>query len=156
MITTPTRTETSAPPRSPAIPRRLLPAAAAAATAGIAAAEAYAALIRAAGVPMQAGFLGATHASPLTAASFATGVLVCTFWGTVVAAVVARTAKRPARTFVVLGSCLTALSLAVPIGAGATEVSTKATLAVAHVVVASVVIPILAYALRPKLQAGAA
>jgi hypothetical protein len=151
MTTTSTRTTAPAPPRSPVILRRLLPAGAAAAISGIAIAEAYAALIRTTGVPMKAGFLGASHASPVTAASFATGVLVCVFWGTIVAAVVARASKRPARTFIVLGCCLTALSLAVPIGAGATAVSTKATLAVAHVLVASVVLPILARALRPKL-----
>jgi hypothetical protein len=130
--------------------RPLLKAGATAAVAGVAAAEAYAALIRAAGVPMRAGFLGASHASPVTAASFATGVLVCTFWGTVVAAIVAKTSKRARKTFTVLGCCLTALSLAVPVGAGATAVSTKVTLAVAHVLVASVVIPILARALRPR------
>jgi hypothetical protein len=115
----------------------MLRAGATAAITGIAAVEAYAALIKAAGVPMKAGFLGASHASAVTAASFATGVLACTFWGTVIAAIAAKTSKQAKHTFVVLGCCLTVLSLAVPIGAGATAASTKATFAVAHVLVAT-------------------
>ncbi len=142
--------------RRPVAIRRLLRAGAAAALVGVAVAEAYGALIKAAGVPMKAGFLGASHPSPVTAASFAMGALVCTFWGTVMAAVVSRTSSRPARTFIVLGCCLTALSLCVPVGAGATAVTTKVTLAIAHVLVAAVVIPILASALvrRPRNSAG--
>jgi hypothetical protein len=140
---------TTTPSSTRAVPsRRLLRAGMTAAVAGIATAEAYAAVIKAAGVPMQAGFLGASHASALNAGSFAMGVLVCTFWGTILAAIVSRVSARASRTFVVLGSGLTLLSLFVPLGAGATAASTKATLAVAHVLVASIVIPVLAYALR--------
>jgi len=52
-----------------------------AAVTATAAAELYAPAARAVGVPMRAGFLGAATASPLIASSFATGVVVCTFWG---------------------------------------------------------------------------
>jgi hypothetical protein len=78
-----------------------------AAAAATAAVELYAAAVRALGVPMKAGFLGAATASPLTAASFATGVLVCTFWGAVLATVLARKAAQPARRFVALAAALT-------------------------------------------------
>jgi Family of unknown function (DUF6069) len=123
--------------------RELLKAAVSAAIGGVAVVEAYAAIIKAAGVPMRAGFLGATHAGPITAGSFAVGVLVCTFWGTVLAVVVGRLSQRPRRAFALVGSVLAAVSLVVPFGAGATAGSTKFALAVAHVLAASVVIPIL-------------
>lgn len=103
---------------------------------------------------MKAGFLGAATASPLTAASFATGVLVCTFWAAILATALARKAVHPARTFVRITVGLTIISLAVPAGAGATATATKATLAAAHILVASIVIPILARYLRRTSRAG--
>jgi bacteriorhodopsin len=124
--------------------RRFLRAGLTAAFVGVAVVEAYAVLVKAAGVQMTAGFLGATHARPVTAGSFATGVLVCTFWGTVIALVLRKLSRHPRQTFLLVSSGLTALSLAVPFGAGATAASTKVTLAAAHVLAASVVIPILA------------
>lgn len=128
--------------------RRLLLGGAFAAGAGIVVAETYAAIIKVAGVPMRAGFLGAAHPSALTGESFATGVLVCTFWATLLGAVLVRTASRPGRTFVRTVSVLAAISLAVPIGAGATATATKVALVGAHILVASVVIPILYMAVR--------
>ena len=77
-------TSTTIPPMSPELAARAgvsrvwRGAAIAAVTAtATATAELYAAVIRASGVPMRAGFLGAATASPLTASSFATGVAVC-------------------------------------------------------------------------------
>jgi hypothetical protein len=105
--------------------------------------EAYAATVRAAGIPMRAGFLGAAHARPVTAGSFGVGVLVCTFWGTILAVAVGKLSQRPRRTFALVGSALAAVSLVVPFGAGATASSTKLALAAAHVLVASVVTPVL-------------
>jgi hypothetical protein len=109
--------------------------------------EAYAAPVKAAGVPTSAGFLGATHAQPVTAGSFVTGVLVCTFWGTLLTVALGKHSRRPRPVFVLVSCTLAALSLAVPSGAGATSTSTKLTLVGAHVIVALVVIPILARAL---------
>lgn len=123
--------------------RNLLKAALKAAIGGVAVVEAYAAIVKAAGIPMRAGFLGATHAGPVTAGSFAVGVLVCTFWGTILAVAVGRLSQRPRRMFALVSSALAALSLVVPFGAGATATPTKFALAGAHLVVASVVIPIL-------------
>lgn len=125
-----------------------------AAAGAVAAVELYAAAIRALGVPMKAGFLGAATASPLTAAGFATGVLVCTFWGTILATILAKKAARPARTFAIIAATLTAVSLIVPAGAGATPATTKLALALAHLLVASIVIPILSRHLRPARSVG--
>jgi hypothetical protein len=124
--------------------RNLLKAALKAAVGGVVVVEAYAAIVKAAGIPMRAGFLGATHAGPITAVSFAVGVLVCTFWGTILAVAVGRLSQRPRRAFALVSSALAAVSLVVPFGAGATASSTKFALAAAHVLVASVVIPIVA------------
>jgi hypothetical protein len=134
--------------------RRVWRGAVIAAAAATAAIELYAAAVRALGVPMKAGFLGAATASPLTAASFATGVLVCTFWGAVLATILAKKAARPARLFVIIAAALTAVSLAVPAGAGATAAATKLALAAAHILVAGIVIPVLTRHLRPARQAG--
>jgi hypothetical protein len=134
--------------------RRVWRGAVIAAATATAAIELYAAAVRALGVPMKAGFLGAATASPLTAASFATGVLVCTFWGAVLATILAKKAAHPARLFVTIGAALTAVSLAVPAGAGATAAATKVTLAAAHILAAGIVIPILARHLRPARRAG--
>jgi hypothetical protein len=127
--------------------RRFLKAGLTAAIVGVAVVEAYAALVKAAGVPMSAGFLAASHPRPVTAGSFATGVLVCTFWGTVLAVVLSKLSGRPRRAFLLVSSTLAALSLVVPFGAAATAASTKVTLAGGHVIVALLVIPILARAL---------
>jgi heme A synthase len=152
-------TSTTTPPVSPEfvtrVPaRRVWLGAVVAAAVATATVELYAAAVRALGIPMRAGFLGAATASPLTAASFAMGVVVCVFWGAVLATILARTASRPARTFVIIAIALTAVSLVVPAGAGATAEATKAALAVAHILVASIVIPILARYLRPGQRPG--
>jgi hypothetical protein len=127
--------------------RRCLKAGLTAAIIGVAVVEAYAALVKAAGVPMSAGFLAASHPRPVTASSFATGVLVCTFWGTVLALVLSKLSGHPRRAFLLVSSTLAALSLVVPFGAAATAASTKVTLAGGHVIVALLVIPVLARAL---------
>lgn len=134
--------------------RRVWRGAVIAAATATAAIELYAAAVRAAGVPMKAGFLGAATASPLTPASFATGVLVCTFWGTVLATILAKKAAQPARLFVIVAAAATAVSLAIPAGAAATAAATKLALAAAHILVAGIVIPILARHLRPARQPG--
>jgi hypothetical protein len=115
-----------------------------AALAGLVVVEGYAAIVKAAGVPMRAGFLAAAHARPVTAVGFATGVFVSTFWGTVLAIVLCKHSGRPRRAFLLVSTSLAALSLVVPVGAAATAASTKLALAGSHIIVALVVIPILA------------
>ncbi len=74
--------------------------------------------------------------------------------GAILAAILARKAAHPARTFVRITAGLTIVSLAVPAGAGATATAAKVTLAAAHILAASIVIPILACHLRPTRQVG--
>jgi len=79
---------------------------------------------------------------------FAQMTLVATMIGTLLAAVFARRATRPQRTFVVTTISLTLLSL-VPDVIAEANTSTRLTLALTHVVAAAIVIP----ALATRLQA---
>jgi hypothetical protein len=97
--------------------------------------------------PMQVGDPGNTV--PITAASFAIGILFSSFFGIVVAVVLARRAKRPAHTFQRAAIALTVVSLYAPFTAH-TDTSTQWYLAVGHVVAASVVIPLVVRALRSR------
>jgi hypothetical protein len=106
--------------------------------------EAYAAIARTAGVPMRAGAPGAHIASAVTPASFAVGILVCTFWGTVLALLIAKLAGRPVHTFVRTAILLAALSLISPLTAAHAAPSTRLFLVGAHLLASAIVIPILA------------
>jgi hypothetical protein len=113
--------------------------------AGIAAAvatELYGLAAGAAGVPMTAGSIGASTAGPIGPGLFAFGVAVSVFWGTVLAVLLRRYARRPARTYLWATIALTVVSLAGPGFAGATATSTKLMLAGAHVLAAVIVIPL--------------
>jgi hypothetical protein len=69
------------------------------------------------------------------------------FWaavGTVLAVVLARRAKRPARTFFVTTLALTALSFVPPLATADIDAATRVTLSLSHVVAAAIVIPVLA------------
>ena len=103
--------------------------------------ELYGLAARAAGVPMAAAGLGSAKATPITVGMFAMGTLICTFWGTILAVVLARHAAHPARIYVRATVTLTALSLAVPLSAADTAVSTKVMLAAAHLIAAAIIIP---------------
>lgn len=109
-----TRQPVEAEPTEPASTVRVWRGAALAAATSVLAVEIYAVIARNAGVPMKAGFLGATTASPVTFASFATGVLVCTFWAAVLSTIFARKAARPVRTFALAAASLTVASVTVP------------------------------------------
>jgi hypothetical protein len=114
------------------------------ALAGLAAAvatELYGLAARAAGVPMAAAGLGSAKATPITVGMFAMGTLICTFWGTILAVVLARYAAHPARIYLRATVVLTALSLAIPLSAADTALSTRLTLAVAHLIAAAIIIP---------------
>jgi heme A synthase len=106
-----------------------------------AATELYGLAARAVGIPMVAGNIGATTSGPITVGMFAMGTLICTFWGTVLAVLLARYATRPARAYAWATVALTVVSLAGPFGAGDTATSTKLMLAVAHLLAAGIVIP---------------
>lgn len=115
--------------------------------------ELFALAARALGVPMEAASGDATEAAPIAPGGFATGVLIWSVVGIILAVALARWAKRPARTFVVTTVVLTVLSLIGPALATHTATSTKIVLALSHLVAASVVIPMLAIRLshqQPK------
>ncbi|GAA2269468.1 hypothetical protein GCM10010402_26850 [Actinomadura luteofluorescens] len=117
---------------------------AAAALAGSVATELFGLAARAAGVPMEAGGVGAGTTDPITVGMFAMGTVICTFWGTILAMLLARFARKPARTFVWAAVALTVLSFTTPVAAGATATSTKVMLCAAHVLAAAIIIPMLA------------
>lgn len=125
-----------------------------AAAAGAAVTGAYGAMLSGIGVPMVAGGFGATSAQPIVPANFSFGTVLCTAVATLLAAVLARRALHPTRTFIVVTVTLTLLSLVSPIAAGATAPSTKVGLAVGHLLAAVVVIPVLARRLRQIEAAG--
>jgi heme A synthase len=109
-----------------------------------AAAELYGLAARGAGIPMSAASFGAAEATPITVGMFAMGVLICAFWGTVLAMVIARFARRPMRAYLWAAVALTALSLTAPLSAADTATSTKLTLALGHLLVAAIIIPAVA------------
>ncbi|MEU0195686.1 DUF6069 family protein [Streptomyces afghaniensis] len=112
--------------------------------AGAVVTEAFALVARAAGVPMEAAGPGTGEAAEIPVGGFGGGVVFWSVAGIVLAVVLARWAKRPARTFTVTTVVLTALSLAGPALAPHTATSTQIVLAVSHVVAAAVIIPLVA------------
>jgi hypothetical protein len=94
-------------------------------------------------VPMTVG------GEEIPALGFVPLILVATAIGTALAIVLDRRAQRPARTFVVATLALTALSFVPDLTADAST-ATKVTLALSHVLVASIVIPALATRLAHK------
>jgi hypothetical protein len=106
---------------------------------------------RAAGVPMRAAGFGSHHATPVTVGMFAMGTMVVTFWFTFAVILIARFAKNPRRAYLRTALPLLALSLAVPLTAADTAISTKLTLAAAHLIAGAIIIPAVARRLpRPR------
>jgi hypothetical protein len=106
--------------------------------------EAWGLVWRAAGVPMRAAGLGAHQASTIYVGMFAMGVMVVTFWFTFAVIAIARFAKDPRRVYLRTTLPLLALSLLVPFTAAGTALSTKFTLAAAHLLAGSIIIPVVA------------
>jgi hypothetical protein len=130
-------------------PSRLatLPVWAVSSLAGLAAAvvtELYGLAARGVGIPMRAGTFGATVAEPLPIGVFAVATVLDAALGVILAVLLARFASRPARAYLWTAGVLTVLSLAQPLTAGATAWSTKLTLALAHLIAAFIVIPVVA------------
>ena len=105
--------------------------------------EAYGLLIAALGVPMSVGSLLDSAASPITFGMFAMGCAVSGFWGLVLALLLARFARRPARTYVVSTLVLLAVSMVFPL-AGIGALATRVALAVGHLIAAAIIIPVVA------------
>ena len=108
----------------------------------------YGALVRALGVPMRAGEVGASKADPITPANFSVGVVFCMVIGTALAVGLARWASRPARTFARVTISLVVVSLASPLLASHAAESTRLSLALGHIVAAAIIIPVVTARLR--------
>jgi hypothetical protein len=131
--------------------RRVWPVSYLAGLAASVAVETWGLAARAIGVPMRAAGFGSHHATPVTVGMFAMGTMVVTFWFTFAVILMARFAKNPRRAYLRTALPLLALSLAVPITAADTAVSTKLTLAAAHLIAGAVIIPAVARRLpRPQ------
>lgn len=138
---------------------RAWPVWAVSALAGVAAAvatEVYGLAARAAGIPMAAAGTGARTAAPITVGMFAMGTLISVFWGTVLAVLLARFSRRPARVYAWTACALTAVSLVMPLTAADTATSTKLMLAVAHLLAAAIVIPVVTRRLAHRTGHGPA
>lgn len=129
--------------RTPGAIRRVLPHGALAGAVALVAIELYAALLKAAGIHLKAGLPGSHAASAVSAASFAIGVLLATFYGTLTAVILTRFTSRPVRTFTIIATTVTALSLITPIDAYGAAASTKLSLAAGHLIVASIMTTII-------------
>jgi hypothetical protein len=142
----PTTAYASVRPTDPRVPLgRVAGRSVVAVAAGAVALFAYGAAAIAVHGPMSVGDPGNTV--PINATSFSIGVLFSSFFGVVIAVVLARWAKRPARTFQRAAIALTVVSLYAPFTAQ-TETGTKFVLAVGHVIAAAVIVPLIVRALR--------
>ena len=107
-------------------------------------AEVFGLLARAIDVPLEAPAMGGDEAEKI----FVGGFVVATFFygviGIVVAVGLARWVSNAARTWLVVASVGTALSLIAPITAKDTETATKVVLALSHLLVAAIMIPLIA------------
>jgi hypothetical protein len=99
---------------------------------------------RAIGVPMRIAGLGSHDAAPITVGMFAMGTMVVIFWFTFAVILMARFSKNPRRVYLRTALPLLALSLAVPATAADTAISTKVTLAAAHLIAGAIIIPVVA------------
>lgn len=104
--------------------------------------EIYGLIARAAGIPMAAAGTGSAKASPITVGMFAMGTVTAAFWGVILAVLLARFAKRPARTFLVSTLVLLGVSFVAPLTAADTATSTKLMLCGGHLLAAAVIIPV--------------
>ena len=112
-------------------------------TGGLAGVVAGGAATAAAAVAHAAGVSLAVGGQEIALVGFATVTFVCVAIGAVLAAVLARTVRRPQRVFVTTTVVLTALSLVPDLLADAAT-ATKLTLMTTHVVAALIAIPMLA------------
>jgi hypothetical protein len=145
MSSTAASTQTSATPSASVLARR--PVWQVSYLAGLAASavvETWGLAARAAGVPMRAAGLGSHHATPVTVGMFAMGTMVVTFWFTFAVVLMARFSKNPRRIYLRTALPLLALSLAVPLTAADTAISTRLTLAAAHLIAGAIIIPTVA------------
>jgi hypothetical protein len=108
------------------------------------AAEVFGLLARAIDVPLEAPAMGGDEAEKIFVGGFAVATFFYGVIGILVALGLARWASNPARAWLIVASVGTALSLLAPITAEDTETATKVVLALSHLVVAAIMIPLIA------------
>jgi hypothetical protein len=111
-------------------------------------------IAKAADVPLRAAPRSADAGEAIPMSGYAFGTLMSVAVGIIVALVLRRFAKRPARTFTVVTVALTVLSFLGPITTGHATTATRVVLELTHVVAAVIVIPAMARTL-PARKAGA-
>jgi hypothetical protein len=114
-----------------------------AAAAGAAATALFAALAKAADVPLEVASASGEQPEAIPVAGFATAVLIASVVGILLALAFDRWAKRPARTFLVVATVLSVVSLVTPVLAQEATTATRVVLALSHVVAAAVVVTII-------------
>ena len=148
-LSAPTHTTTT---RTRAPYGRLLLVNLAATVAAGAATEAWTGIVRAAGVDLRIGdpFGDPSSVIALPVGACATSIAMCMVLGVAIAALINWKAARPAYTYVVVAGVLTFVSLGAPLVAAGTSAATKATLIVAHLIAAAVIVPVVARCLARR------
>jgi Family of unknown function (DUF6069) len=115
-----------------------------------AATEAWVGAVRATGADLRIGdpFGDPSSAMTLPVGACATSIAMCMVLGVAIAALVNWRARRPAYTYVVTAAVLTVVSLGAPLASAGASATTKATLIVAHLLAAAVIVPLVARCLR--------
>ena len=133
---------------------RLLAVSAGATVVAGAATEAWVALARVAGVDVAVGDLfGDPSVAPqaIPVGSYAFSIALCMVVGTAIAALLNWSARRPARTYVVVAAVLTFVSLGGAAGVrGRHARGRRSTLIVAHLIAAAVIVPLVARCLAKR------
>ena len=114
---------------------------------GSAAAIVVALAAKALDVPMLVAESDTADTMQVPASGFLIFVMASTAVGVVLAYALARWAKHPARTFVIVGVVLTALSMGLPITTHQATTGTRLVLGLTHVVAAAIIIPAIAHQL---------
>jgi hypothetical protein len=110
----------------------------------IAVTEGWTAVIRSAGVRLALDDPSGHAGTPLTFGACLVGIALCMIPGTALALALRRWAPHPAHTYRVGAVVLTALSLVPPVVEPHTSTATSATLVVAHLAAAAIIVPVVA------------
>ena len=120
---------------------------------GSAAAIVVALAAKALDVPMLVAESDTADTMQVPASGYLLFVMASTAVGVVLAYALARWAKHPARTFVIVGVVLTALSMGLPITTHQASTATRLVLGLTHVVAAAIIIPAIAHQLALRRSA---
>jgi hypothetical protein len=118
--------------------------------AGAAVTSLFAALARAADVPLEVASSSDAAPEAIPISGVAVLVAVCGIVGVAIALGTGRWARRPARAFVVATTVLTAVSLVTPLIAEHATTATRVVLELSHLLAAAIIIPPIAYRLAQR------